>query len=326
MEGDELLVAARFVSYKETSQFDYCDALNEDGAADGPTVTAPEPKVEEPQEPALPEEDVSLDLDFGGMKKKKKKKKAFDMDDITESLPEVTVDISNQTGAEVDEVSAVPDEEFSLDFTNKKKKKKKKTDRHDDIEEQGGDDSDNNVDAISNQTETTGGKPWSACDRDYTYDELLCRVFDIIREKNPEMIAGDKKRFVMRPPQVLRVGTRKTSFANFADICRLLHRQPKHVLAFLLAELGTSGSVDGNNQLLIRGKYTQKQIENVLRRYIKEYVTCHTCRSRDTILQKDTRLFFLQCETCGSRCSVASIKTGFQAVTSKRAAIRAKTA
>ena len=51
--------------------------------------------------------------------------------------------------------------------------------------------------------------------------QLLSRVFDIMREKNPEMIAGDKKRFVMRPPQVLRVGTRKTSFANFADICRL---------------------------------------------------------------------------------------------------------
>lgn len=47
-------------------------------------------------------------------------------------------------------------------------------------------------------------------------------------------------------------------------------------------------------------------------RYIKEYVTCHTCRSPDTILQKDTRLFFLQCEACGSRCSVASIKSGFQ--------------
>jgi Domain found in IF2B/IF5 len=53
-------------------------------------------------------------------------------------------------------------------------------------------------------------------------------------------------------------------------------------------------------------------MENVLRRYVKEYVTCHTCRSPDTILQKETRLFFLQCETCGSRCSVASIKSGFQ--------------
>jgi translation initiation factor 2 subunit 2 len=98
------------------------------------------------------------------------------------------------------------------------------------------------------------------------------------------------------------------------------------VLAFLLAELGTSGSVDGNNQLIIKGRFQQKQMENVLRRYVKEYVTCHTCRSPDTILQKDTRLFFLQCETCGSRCSVASIKSGFQAVTGKRAAIRAKTA
>ena len=31
--------------------------------------------------------DISLDLDFGGMKKKKKKKKAFDMDDVGEAVP-----------------------------------------------------------------------------------------------------------------------------------------------------------------------------------------------------------------------------------------------
>lgn len=139
------------------------------------------------------------------------------------------------------------------------------------------------------------------------------------------MAGGRKPKFVMRPPQVLRVGTKKTSFANFTDICKTLHRQPKHLLDFLLAELGTSGSMDGNAQLIIKGRFQPKQIENVLRRYIKEYVTCHTCRSPETILQKDTRLFFLQCEQCGSRCSVASIKSGFQAVTSKRAAIRAKT-
>lgn len=51
--------------------------------------------------------------------------------------------------------------------------------------------------------------------------QLLTRVFDIIREKNPDMVTGEKKKFVMRPPQVLKVGTRKSSFANFADICRL---------------------------------------------------------------------------------------------------------
>nr|CAG4638647.1 EOG090X0AVX [Cyclestheria hislopi] len=174
-------------------------------------------------------------------------------------------------------------------------------------------------------TEEHVGVPW-ATEGDYTYDELLTRVFTIMREKNPEMVAGEKKKFTMRPPQVVRIGTKKTSFANFSEICKMLHRQPKHVLTFLLAELGTSGSVDGNNQLIIKGRFQQKQMENVLRRYVKEYVTCHTCRSPDTILQKDTRIFFLQCESCGSRCSVASIKSGFQAVTGKRAAIRAKTA
>lgn len=167
---------------------------------------------------------------------------------------------------------------------------------------------------------------WAGSERDYTYDELLERVFEIILDKNPEMAAGTKPKFVIKPPQVLKIGTKKTSFANFTEICKTLHRQPKHLLDFLLAELGTSGSVDGNSQLIIKGRFQSKQIENVLRRYIKEYVTCHTCRSPETILQKDTRIFFLQCETCGSRCSVASIKSGFQAVTGKRAAIRAKIA
>ena len=51
--------------------------------------------------------------------------------------------------------------------------------------------------------------------------QLLTRVFDIIREKNPDMVAGEKKKFVMRPPQLFKVGTRKSSFANFSEICRL---------------------------------------------------------------------------------------------------------
>ena len=51
--------------------------------------------------------------------------------------------------------------------------------------------------------------------------QLLTRVFDIMREKNPEMVAGEKKKIVMRPPQVLRAGARRTSFANFSEISRM---------------------------------------------------------------------------------------------------------
>ncbi len=47
-----------------------------------------------------------------------------------------------------------------------------------------------------------------------------------------------------------------------------MHRQPEHVIQFLFTELGTSGSIDGSQRLVIKGRFQQKQIENVLRRYI----------------------------------------------------------
>ncbi|KAG5872918.1 hypothetical protein JTB14_031076 [Gonioctena quinquepunctata] len=301
---------------KKKTSFDIDAALAEGNTENETTVNnAPDAETIADED----QEDANLDIDLDFTKKKKKKKKPFtadDLDTVPENKTEVVEDGSGEPEAEVDDSYDV-----EVDFSkSKKKKKSKKTKNLDELlaEAEEKDEDQENVDENSTI--------WAGSDRDYTYDELLNRAFEIMRDKNPDMAAGKKQKFVMRPPQVVKIGAKKTSFANFTEICKMLHRQPKHLLDFLLAELGTSGSVDGNNQLIIKGRFQQKQIENVLRRYIKEYVTCHTCRSPDTILQKDTRLFFLQCETCGSRCSVASIKSGFQAVTSKRAAIRAKTA
>ncbi|KAI9141938.1 domain found in IF2B/IF5-domain-containing protein [Paraphysoderma sedebokerense] len=163
-------------------------------------------------------------------------------------------------------------------------------------------------------------EPWiQTCTRDYTYHELLSRVFNILRQNNPEL-AGEKRRYTIVPPQVARDGNKKSVFVNIVDICKRMNRTPEHVIQFLFAELGTTGSVDGSQRLVIRGRFQQKQIENILRRYIVEYVTCKTCKSPDTILRKENRLYFMQCESCGSTRSVAAIKAGFQAQTSRRAA------
>merc|ERR1719422_2928010 len=174
------------------------------------------------------------------------------------------------------------DDDIDLEsFGKKKKKKKGKKGDMDDMDDENKENEDDSGEATT----------WANQDRDYTYDELLQRVYNVIKEKNPDSVMGEKKKFVMRPPQVVKVGAKKTAFVNFTEIAKMLHRQPKHLLAFLFAELGTTGALDGNNQLVMKGKFQQKHIENVLRRYIKEYVTCHTCRSPDTILNKETRLF-----------------------------------
>lgn len=315
MEEEDALFDPSFTKKKKKKKttFDLDAALAEDGSASSAPPPTSSQDIEEKSGEGGDNNidlDNDLDLETFGKKKKKKKKGALNMDDVEAALPEGE---NKEAGGD----DADPMDEDGLDLSTTKKKKKKK----------GGIDELLNVEEENNENvEENNSQKWLSSDRDYSYEELLDRVFDIIMEKNPDMAQGRKPKFVMRPPQVLRVGTKKTSFANFTEICKTLHRQPKHLLDFLLAELGTSGSVDGNSQLIIKGRFQSKQIENVLRRYIKEYVTCHTCRSPETILQKDTRIFFLQCESCGSRCSVTSIKSGFQAVTGKRAAIRAKNA
>jgi translation initiation factor 2 subunit 2 len=160
-------------------------------------------------------------------------------------------------------------------------------------------------------------EPWLGSDRDYTYQELLARIFRTMQAQNPDF-SSSRKRYTIVPPSVHRDGNKKTVFANIADICKRMHRQPEHVIQFIFAELGTTGSVDGEKRLVIRGRFQQKQLENVLRRYIVEYVTCKTCKSPDTLLTKENRLYFMSCEACGSRRSVSAIKTGFQAQVGKR--------
>lgn len=117
----------------------------------------------------------------------------------------------------------------------------------------------------------------------------------------------------------MREGNKKTIFVNLPEICKRMNRHDEHVIAFLFAELGTTGSVDGSRRLVIKGRFQAKQLEAVLRKYIIDYVSCKTCKSMDTELSKgENRLSFVTCKACQSRRSVAAIKTGFSAQIGKR--------
>ncbi|KAF7152129.1 hypothetical protein RHSIM_Rhsim01G0243800 [Rhododendron simsii] len=260
--------------------------------------------------PSEVKEDVADIAPFDPSKKKKKKKVVIQdpADDDVDKLVEKTENLSVADGVE-----------NTFSGLKKKKKKPVQTEVLSDENENVGDDLD---DHIGEDEEGEGivlqpQLPWEGSDRDYEYEELLGRVFNILRENNPEL-AGDRRRTVMRPPQVLREGTKKTVFVNFMDLCKTMHRQPEHAMTFLLAEMGTSGSLDGQQRLVVKGRFAPKNFEGILRRYVNEYVICNGCKSPDTILSKENRLFFLRCEKCGSGRSVAPIKAGFVARVGRR--------
>lgn len=218
-----------------------------------------------------------------------------------------------------DQEEAMPEEVAAMfDLTQKKKKKKKKVTE--------------DVVKSADKTEASEAKAGAASSGAtnyeldppiYTYSQLLNRVVDFVTQNNPELT--DKKRFTMKPPQLMRVGTKKTLWVNFQEICTMMRRNADHVFQFMMAELGTEGSIDGNKRLVIRGKFVPKYIESLLRKYIGEYVACQMCRSFNTSLTRDSvsRLFFVSCQDCGSSRSVAQIRAGFHATTkADRRAVR----
>ncbi|KAI3896293.1 hypothetical protein MKW92_023055 [Papaver armeniacum] len=184
------------------------------------------------------------------------------------------------------------------------KKKKKKAPKA--PEEENGDAKQN----LDKEGEGIGG--------DYEYEYLLDRLYNLVRENNGELAGGGNRRTVLSAPQVFREGTKRTVLANFMELCRAMHREPEHVMSFFLVELGTTGSLDGEQRLGIKGRFLQRNFEVILRRYANEYVRCNACRTSDTILSKEDRLFFVRCEQCGSARSVAPIKAGFVARVGRR--------
>lgn len=83
------------------------------------------------------------------------------------------------------------------------------------------------------------------------------------------------------------MGSTRSAWTNFKDICVSLKRSPEHILSFYLAELGTTGAIDGSDRLMLKGKFQPKYIESLLRKYITEYVQCHMCRNTETELTRD---------------------------------------
>lgn len=174
------------------------------------------------------------EFDPTALKKKKKKKvaKPAEADDFEAKLAEAGV---NENGEATEEATSVPEEE------------------------------------VVEGDMVAGTGIWSHDEeKPIKYDKLLERFFAHLHSAHPDLLSSGSKSYVIPPPQCLREGNKKTIFANIPDICKRMKRSEEHVMQFIFAELGTSGSVDGSRRLVIKGRFQQKQIENVLRRYIGE--------------------------------------------------------
>lgn len=336
--ADEMLSKRKSVAFADGQTIVDGDGTvthDTNGVHDGDKASAATHTIENGGEDKAVDEVTAM---FEGLAKKKKKKPKKEVEE----------------GEDAEE-KAEEDGEVDLSALKKKKKKKVKAPA-DDFEKQlaeaGAAEGEDEVSKGSSKGDAAeagvqdgdihgGTGIWAHGEtKAYNYESLLSRFFVMLHDSHPDLASSGGKTYKIPPPQCLREGNKKTIFANIADICKRMKRTDEHVTQYLFAELGTSGSVDGSRRLVIKGRFQQKQIENVLRRYIGkllachfpscsgehvlimrivEYVTCKTCRSPDTELSKgENRLYFVTCNSCASRRSVTAIKSGFSAQVGKR--------
>lgn len=160
---------------------------------------------------------------------------------------------------------------------------------------------------------------WNNSDAEYEYKDLLLRGVTILKSMKEKQDNIEKKKRIIKPPKINYDGPRKTVFSNYLEIADILKRDPKEFGKFIEIDFGTTYDIDGEERMILKGRFKIDAFENTIRKYIDEYVICKVCDSLNTNLKKDKdmKLTMLQCNHCTASRTVAKMKKGYIANTER---------
>ena len=111
-----------------------------------------------------------------------------------------------------------------------------------------------------------------------------------------------------------------TVVRNLGELAKAINRDVNLVSRYLIKELGTAGTHDAHH-LTLKGQFREPQIQDRFDAFLDEFVLCSECMRPDTKITREDRINFLQCEACGARRSIGSIKAPTQKEEKKELAI-----
>ncbi len=132
------------------------------------------------------------------------------------------------------------------------------------------------------------------------YEELLSDAY----ENMPESVS-QRERFQIPKVTGFLEGNR-TVVKNFGEIAKAFRRNGDHLQKFLLKELATPGTPQGER--LILGRKVQPQLINdKVRKYADLYVICGECGKPDTNIASEKTGTFIVCQACGHKARVKEL-------------------
>lgn len=129
------------------------------------------------------------------------------------------------------------------------------------------------------------------------YEEMLERAYKSLPEKSLK-----RERFEMPKLQVIVQGS-KTLVTNFSKVIKDLHRSEKHALKYFTSQAASAANIDGG-RLVLKGVFSQQELQGFLEDYVKRFVLCKECSRPDTKIIEQKGVKMLKCTACGAISAV----------------------
>lgn len=144
----------------------------------------------------------------------------------------------------------------------------------------------------------------------YDYDRLLARCFERQEHDRNELIIRSQSPITI-PHAVLSVHRKVTILLNWKSYLRLfqnLSRDAHLFQVFINQTYSCRTLINSREQLTLDIQTSQKTFDNLLRKFLDEYVTCLVCQTAHTHLIKSRGRWTIECQLCGSQRTVQRLK------------------
>jgi len=125
------------------------------------------------------------------------------------------------------------------------------------------------------------------------YEKMLERALSSLPKKTVS-----KERFEL-PKLESFVQGNKTIVKNFSSALKLIKREEKHVIKFLAKETATGANLE-EGRLVLNGKFSEQQVNELFNSYAGKFVFCRECKKPDTHFAEKQGVRMLKCEACGA--------------------------
>ena len=95
----------------------------------------------------------------------------------------------------------------------------------------------------------------------------------------------------------------KTIICNIKDISLSIKRTIIEIMKFYTYELGTSAKFH-NDKIYIKGKFDKIEINNILHKYIQNFIICSLCSLPSTFYKIKKLSIKLVCTACGNKSNL----------------------